>query len=86
MNLFSQLFEDKSDICIISVKFDNVYPYTYILKEYNSMCLPYFVPMQGHALAGGSVLALLCDYRIMAKGPYKIGVTEAQRVGGNLII
>jgi len=30
----------------------------------------------GHALAGGAILMLACDFRIAARGPFKIGVTE----------
>jgi enoyl-CoA hydratase/carnithine racemase len=32
----------------------------------------------GHAPAGGTVLALFCDYRVMAEGDYKIGLNETQ--------
>jgi enoyl-CoA hydratase/carnithine racemase len=34
--------------------------------------------MAGHAPAGGCVLALCCDYRIMASGPFRIGLNETQ--------
>jgi enoyl-CoA hydratase/carnithine racemase len=30
----------------------------------------------GHSPAGGCILALCCDYRIMAEGPYVIGLNE----------
>ncbi|HAN30517.1 MAG TPA: enoyl-CoA hydratase/isomerase family protein, partial [Myxococcales bacterium] len=32
--------------------------------------------IEGHAPAGGCVLAIACDYRVMANGPYKIGLNE----------
>jgi 3,2-trans-enoyl-CoA isomerase len=32
----------------------------------------------GHSPAGGAVLALFCDYRVMAEGPYRIGLNEVQ--------
>lgn len=32
--------------------------------------------IEGHAPAGGCVLAMVCDYRVMAKGRYKIGLNE----------
>jgi len=32
----------------------------------------------GHAPAGGCVLALCCDYRIMASGGFRIGLNETQ--------
>jgi 3,2-trans-enoyl-CoA isomerase len=32
--------------------------------------------LNGHAPAGGCLLAMSCDYRIMSRGPYKIGLNE----------
>ena len=32
--------------------------------------------VSGHSPAGGCVLAILTDYRIMAEGRYKIGLKE----------
>lgn len=40
--------------------------------------LPVVAAIAGHAPAGGCVLALCCDYRIMANGPYRIGLNETQ--------
>jgi enoyl-CoA hydratase/carnithine racemase len=40
--------------------------------------MPVVAAMAGHAPAGGCVLALCCDYRIMASGPYAIGLNETQ--------
>jgi len=44
--------------------------------------IPIVAAITGHSPAGGTVLALPCDYRIMAsgsvKGPYKIGLNEVQ--------
>lgn len=40
--------------------------------------VPVVAAMAGHAPAGGCVLALCCDYRIMASGPYRIGLNETQ--------
>lgn len=42
--------------------------------------LPVVGAINGHAIAGGMVFALLCDYRVGARGPFQIGLTEA-RVG-----
>lgn len=32
----------------------------------------------GHSPAGGAVMSLYCDYRVMARGPFKIGLNEVQ--------
>ena len=40
--------------------------------------VPVVAAMAGHAPAGGCVLALCCDYRILAEGPYRIGLNETQ--------
>src|SRR5712671_892733 len=40
--------------------------------------IPIAAALTGHAPAGGTVLALFCDYRIMAEGDYKIGLNEVQ--------
>lgn len=42
--------------------------------------VPVVAALNGHAPAGGCVLALCCDYRVMAAGPYFIGLNET-RVG-----
>lgn len=41
---------------------------------------PLVAAIDGHAIAGGAVLAFSCDFRIMADGPATIGVPEL-RVG-----
>lgn len=40
--------------------------------------VPVAAAMAGHAPAGGCVLALCCDYRVMASGPFSIGLNETQ--------
>lgn len=40
--------------------------------------LPVVAAMAGHSPAGGCVLALCCDYRVMATGPYRIGLNEVE--------
>ncbi len=42
--------------------------------------LPTIAAVNGHAMAGGVILTLGCDYRIGAEGNYKLGLAEA-RVG-----
>lgn len=40
--------------------------------------LPIVAAITGHCPAGGAVLSLLCDHRIMAEGSYRIGLNEVQ--------
>ncbi|MGY1519827.1 enoyl-CoA hydratase/isomerase family protein [Luteimonas sp. A482] len=40
--------------------------------------VPVVAALNGHAPAGGCVLALCCDYRVMAEGDYRIGLNETQ--------
>jgi len=40
--------------------------------------VPVVAAMAGHSPAGGCVLALCCDYRVMARGPFRIGLNETQ--------
>lgn len=52
-------------------------------KTFNRVCLDlYTIPkltiaaINGHAVAGGCILALCCDYRIIAEGKKKMGLNE----------
>ncbi|GLQ86916.1 enoyl-CoA hydratase/isomerase family protein [Dyella flagellata] len=40
--------------------------------------IPVVAAITGHSPAGGAVLSLFCDYRVMAEGPYRIGLNEVQ--------
>jgi enoyl-CoA hydratase/carnithine racemase len=40
--------------------------------------VPVAAAITGHSPAGGAVLALFCDYRVMAQGPFRIGLNEVQ--------
>jgi len=40
--------------------------------------VPIAAAITGHALAGGTVLSLFCDWRCTAQGPWKLGFTEVQ--------
>lgn len=40
--------------------------------------LPTVAALTGHAPAGGAVMGLYCDYRVMAEGEYRIGLNEVQ--------
>lgn len=53
--------------------------------EFLDMCadllgapIPVVAAINGHAVAGGCILAFCCDYRIMARGDSRIGVNEVE--------
>ncbi len=54
-------------------------------REFFALCatlarapIPLVAAISGHSPAGGAVLALFCDYRVMAEGPFRIGLNEVQ--------
>jgi len=54
-------------------------------REFFALCgslarapIPLAAAITGHSPAGGAVLALFCDYRVMAEGAYRIGLNEVQ--------
>ena len=54
-------------------------------REFFALCaalarspIPSVAAVGGHSPAGGAVLALFCDYRVMAEGPFRIGLNEVQ--------
>jgi len=40
--------------------------------------IPIIAAITGHCPAGGTVLALYCDHRVMARGAFRIGLNEVQ--------
>ncbi|KYK28729.1 MAG: hypothetical protein AYK23_05490 [Candidatus Proteinoplasmatales archaeon SG8-5] len=59
--------------------------FTSFYKAYNRLCLDlYALPMPtvcaipGHAIAGGCILTLCCDYRIIAEGKKLVGLNEVK--------
>jgi len=40
--------------------------------------IPTVAAITGHSPAGGAVLAIFCDYRVMARGAFRIGLNEVQ--------
>ena len=40
--------------------------------------IPVVAAITGHAPAGGAVMCLMCDYRVMSDGDYRIGLNESQ--------
>ena len=49
-----------------------------VCRALGSGAVPAVAALSGHAPAGGCVLALCCDYRIMARGNGRIGLNETQ--------
>ena len=47
------------------------------LQLYSSR-LPTIAAINGHCLAGGTIIATACDYRVAVEGNYSIGVTAAK--------
>lgn len=45
------------------------------MKLYGSSKI-YIAAINGHSPAGGCLMSISCDYRVMATGPYKIGLNE----------
>jgi enoyl-CoA hydratase/carnithine racemase len=40
--------------------------------------VPVVAAITGHAPAGGAVLSIMCDYRVMAEGAFRIGLNETE--------
>lgn len=40
--------------------------------------VPVIAALTGHSPAGGTVLALFCDYRVLARGAFRVGLNEVQ--------
>lgn len=49
-----------------------------LLETVGRMPIPIAAAITGHSPAGGAVISLFCDTRIMADGRYKIGLNETQ--------
>jgi enoyl-CoA hydratase/carnithine racemase len=49
-----------------------------LLRDIAALPIPIVAALTGHSPAGGTVLAVFTDYRIMAEGPYKLGLNEVQ--------
>jgi Delta3-Delta2-enoyl-CoA isomerase len=49
-----------------------------LLRAIAQSSIPTATAITGHAPAGGTVLAIFCDWRVMAEGDYKIGLNEVQ--------
>lgn len=49
-----------------------------LLETIGTMPVPLVAAITGHSPAGGAVMALFCDYRIMSDGRFKVGLNETQ--------
>ena len=47
-------------------------------KQLRQSPIPIATAITGHAPAGGTVLSIFADWRVMAQGDYKIGLNEVQ--------
>ena len=48
------------------------------LARLMSLPIPIVAAVNGHAVAGGCVLGLYCDYRVAGGGPWRLGFSEVQ--------
>ncbi len=49
-----------------------------MLETVARSAIPVVAAITGHSPAGGAVLSLFCDYRIMSRGDFKVGLNEVQ--------
>jgi enoyl-CoA hydratase/carnithine racemase len=49
-----------------------------LMKALATSAIPIAAAITGHAPAGGTVLALYCDWRVAPTGDFKLGLTETQ--------
>jgi Delta3-Delta2-enoyl-CoA isomerase len=49
-----------------------------LLGTIAASAVPIAAAITGHSPAGGAVLAMFCDWRVMAEGEYRIGLNEVQ--------
>ena len=49
-----------------------------LLKDIACSKLPVAAALTGHSPAGGTVLAVCADYRVLAEGPFLVGLNEVQ--------
>jgi enoyl-CoA hydratase/carnithine racemase len=49
-----------------------------LLQSLAASPIPVAAAITGHSPAGGAVLSIFCDFRIMAEGEYRIGLNEVQ--------
>lgn len=62
----------KEDFTRYLTKFTNLYTYIFLYPR------PVIAALNGHTIAGGCMMALACDYRIMVSGKTKIALNEIE--------
>jgi 3,2-trans-enoyl-CoA isomerase len=49
-----------------------------VMRDIAASPIPVVAALTGHSPAGGTVLAIFTDYRVLAEGPYLVGLNEVQ--------
>lgn len=49
-----------------------------VLEKLARLEIPIVAALTGHSPAGGTVLGIFCDYRVLATGPFRLGLNEVQ--------
>jgi enoyl-CoA hydratase/carnithine racemase len=49
-----------------------------LMRDIAASPIPVVAALTGHSPAGGTVLAIFTDYRVLAEGPYLVGLNEVQ--------
>jgi 3,2-trans-enoyl-CoA isomerase len=49
-----------------------------VMRDIATSPIPVVAALTGHSPAGGTVLAIFTDYRVLAQGPYLVGLNEVQ--------
>jgi enoyl-CoA hydratase/carnithine racemase len=77
--IFSAGLDVPSLLALDRAAMDNFWgSFSGLLETVALMPIPTVAAITGHSPAGGAVISLFCDTRIMADGAYKIGLNETQ--------
>lgn len=72
LDLFEVFAQSSAEFSAFTVAFDQAFAGLFDAP------VPVVAAVNGHAIAGGAVLAACCDARIMAEGQGRVGLTEIQ--------
>jgi enoyl-CoA hydratase/carnithine racemase len=50
--------------------------YFSLIYQLTAFKKPLIAAINGHAPGAGTIISLCCDYRVMAEGPYQVGLNE----------